>query len=503
MPETDLPPDLPTYLQGKLTGLHQSAQLVFVFDPSARLALPGTFNAGGRTWAVVPYDGNDVALREAWRASNPLALPRLVWATCRGRNELRLSSLVDLLVRADAWFDCSLAGVLTELAPQEAWWPIMGMLEQHADLLAANVSAAVDGHFQLRRLLGPDAALDAASVRLLALHAAQPAVPIADLLFQHDTPAQALLRFLRLLWETSWPTTAHDLLVEHVRSAAPGSQDQLAPWLAIPAEQLAVYLYARRFLGQHRVHAIVNQLRGLGFLAFDPEPLEEWIEAVLVRWDRAPIWRQKIVAVAESELSDDDLRRMVDILPRDVATEWATIRSVETPGLFVQLVLRLMASVPDSGLDKLMQSWPEYRPALLAALPSSQTGNAAAALADLLDNVAGVLAVLARGLPGSRSLDAMVDWYIEGGVYGLEFACARAADAARRLIRPTDRERLTVYVQNLRLRVREFIDRADQILAANIKTDYSGYLANDRLATKLIAGLLGQIGRASCRERVC
>jgi hypothetical protein len=366
------------------------------------------------------------------------------------------------------------------------------MLEQHAELLAANLPATVDGHTQLRRLLGADAALDAASIRLLALHATQPAVPIADLLFQHDTPIQALLRYLRLLWETSWPPAAEVLLVEHVRYAAPEGQDKLAPWLAVPAEQLAVYLYARRFLAQHRVHGIVNHLRGLGILAFDPEPLEEWIEAVLARWDRLPAWRQRIITVAENALSSDDLRRLVGILPRDETTLWAAIQTAETPGLFAQLVLRLLGSIPDSNLDAFMQSWPQHRPSLLSALPATPTGNAAATLADLQDTAGNVLAILARGLPSANDLATLIDWYVDGGAHVLEYACARAADATRKLATADDRERLTIYVQTLRQRVRELLDQADRILAGTIGADYSGYLTHDRVATKLIAGLLGR-----------
>ena len=278
MPDSPVPSNLEAYLHAKLAEVHASAQLVFVFDPAARLALAEALSVAGRTWAVFPYDGNDLSLRAAWRQAGSRVQRRLVWVTGRGaasggeRTELRLSSLADLLAAADDWFDLSISGVLATLIPHEVW-PATA-LEQHAEILGENLPAVEEGHRQLRLHLKPGATLDASSARILALHASHPSIPVEDLLFRQDTPGQLLDRYMRLAWGAAWTAEMRALLRSHVQQSAPVALGNVAPWLDAPTDQLAAYLYLRRFLGRNRVPNIANQLRGVGVLGFDPEALE-------------------------------------------------------------------------------------------------------------------------------------------------------------------------------------------------------------------------------------
>ena len=97
----------------------------------------------------------------------------------------------------------------------------------------------------------------------------------------------------------------------------------VAAWFEPSLETLAIYLYVRRLLGQARVSNIANQVRGLGILGFDPEPLEPWVETVLARSEREPVWRGRVIADAEDRLTESDLQKITAILPiRSPAELW-------------------------------------------------------------------------------------------------------------------------------------------------------------------------------------
>ena len=155
---------------------------------------------------------------------------------------------------------------------------------------------------------------------------------------------------------SSWPGTrigiaqSHELLREHARSSPQVALGNVAAWFEPSLETLAIYLYVRRLLGQARVSNIANQVRGLGILGFDPEPLEPWVETVLARWEREPVWRGRVIADAEDRLTESDLQKIAAILPiRSPAELWTVIQEAETPAAIYELARRLLDGTPESG----------------------------------------------------------------------------------------------------------------------------------------------------------
>jgi len=247
--------------------LHANARLVFVLDPAGRLTLRTEITAGGLTWPVHHYDGNDLSLRAGlaragWTASRP-GTRGLIWVTApRGSAagsspRIRLSSLADLLAVADDVVDLSLSGVFSELMPNERW--PMEALARHEQTFASNLPIVVAGHAELRHHLPHGTVLDVHAVRALALHARQPGVPIGELLFQRDSPAQVLQRYIRLAWGAAWDQEAQALLREHARSSPQTRITNVAAWFEPSLEALSIYLYLRRLLGQARVSSIATR----------------------------------------------------------------------------------------------------------------------------------------------------------------------------------------------------------------------------------------------------
>jgi hypothetical protein len=466
MPETDLPQNLMDYLHGWLVALHANARLVFVFDPATRLGLGSTLAAGGRTWQVVRYDGNDLALWAAWRQTESRGSRRLIWGTNRDgmpnpTQPLALSSLSDLFAKADNWVDMSMVGILDALIPNEVW--PAAIVEEHGELLSANLPALVTGYKKLRLLIGPRTALDAASIRILALHCSQPAIPVDDLLFHRDDAGTLLRHYIRLAWYTGWDAPSRELLRNHVRLSTVAPLGDVQPWLDTPIDELARYLYVRRFLSRNHVPQIANQIRGLGVLGFDPEPLETWVDQVLVRWERESAWRRQVIVTAENSLTLEDLARVAALVADPDASSWSLLESAEGPGLFAQLAAGVLQRVGSVGMEAALGRWPAARPPLLGAMPETRHTATAQAIAGYLDEAGRVVSILAQGFAPGVGLADLVDWYVAGGFYDLEYAQVRAADHVR-LLAASHRELanlLNGYLTELRSELRDFLRHAD------------------------------------------
>ncbi len=497
MKPDSVPQDLSHYLIARLAACHASTRLVFVFDPPGRLALGDHLVAAGRTWSVVRYDGNDLALRARLvRLANPPD-PVLIWVIGRPDpggpppGTLRLTSLVDLLVRADDWFDLSLVGVLRDLVPGETW-PVEAV-EQFASILSADLPAVVDGHHHLRRYLEPGTALDVHAMRLLALHVVQPTIPLPDLIFRRDTPAQALDRYLHLAWRAAWTAEGRELLRQHARLSPQVALGDLVTWFDVVPQQLATYVYVRRFLAAARVPNIANQLRGLGLLGFDPEPLEPWVDRVLAFWERDAAWRQQIIVDVEATLSPGDVRRIVALL-RGAGTDglWRAVTTAETPAFLAASLSELLYATAAHDLDAVISQWLAHRPAIADSLPATPHSALAQALAGFLEETAGVQNKLARGFTAGADLAGIIDWYVDGGFFDMEFACARASGHVRSVPDPALVARLHDHLRDLRRRVRDFLETADQALAQGIAASWKQVPDHPRLATHVVSDLIKQ-----------
>lgn len=486
----DAPTDLYAYLHQKLASLHANARLVFVFDPAGRLALSDDLASSGRSWRVLRYHGNDLALRASLTLLQA-SEARLIWVTGSHResaaddHELHLSTLVDLLAGADDWFDLSLPGVLKELTGGEVW-PV-DALAPYAEILARQLQHAVQGYEEWRLHQPPPAVLDANAVRALALHVMQPGAPVSSLLFQHDAPAQALDRYIQLAWGHSWRTEGRNLLREHVQKSSPFAPGSVDPWFQPPVDQLGVFLYLRRFLGQNRVGSIANQLRGLGVLGFDPEPLEPWVDRVLQRWDKDAAWRDQIITNAEAVLRTEDVRRAVGLLPSGSDEHlWSALSRAEAPALLAELSARLLNGQSEARLDAILRLWPDHRPASLAQLPATNYSPATNAITEFCDEAAAILYKLAKPVPHLPDLADLVDWYVAGAYYDLEFACARAWEQARRISDDALARTLQSYADSLCRRSRDYLAEADHVLVQNITQNWGGYAGSPRLATYVL-----------------
>lgn len=488
MPAADLPRTVADFVVRQLVALPNAARLAVVFDPYADLDLGETVEAEDRVWRVTGYDGNDLAFRQSYRPGEH----DLLWVTCspgwsrETLPQIKLRSLMDVWRRADKFVDASLPGVLQQLVSNETWPP--DSVWKHAEILGQNLPTVISGVRTLRRYLERGASLNAHAVRALALHCLQPGLPVQEFLFRQDTPAGVLDAYVRLLGEADWDAQGMALLQVQAREALRLELGDAAAWLDVPPASLVVYLYLRRLLSRYRVRGIANQLRGLGILEFDPQPLEQWVESVLARWERHPDWRRQVIVRAEESLQTGDLARIVAILSLDSPdAAFEALLRADTPAMVYALGAHFFQVAFQAGkIRPFTPLWAQRYPVALTDLPQTPFTNDALALGLLFDELAIIDQRRGQPISSQANLAQLLDWYVQGGFYDLEYAHARAARQVLYLPNEELRTNIQKYLDFLQARIRQYLNELDHALAEHITGDWPGYLGHPRLSTNVL-----------------
>ncbi|MHC4616929.1 MAG: PglZ domain-containing protein [Planctomycetota bacterium] len=233
---------------------------------------------------------------------------------------------------------------------------------------------------------------------------------------------------------------------------------------------------------------ITNQLRGLGLLSFDPEPLEPLVESVLARWEREPKWRHQIIVHAEESLQSSDLDRIVALLDlRSADDAIDALLRADTPAMLFALGTHFFHLAFDAKrLKQFTPIWAQRRPSILSSLADTPFSEWTMALSHLFDELAVIDQRRGQALPSPASLPRLLDWYIEGGFYDLEYAHARAHHHTLGLPDGKLRKRVDAYLRMLRKKVHQYLDSLDRALADLIVGDWRGYLSSPRLSTRVL-----------------
>jgi hypothetical protein len=484
-----LPKTLSDYVTHIIASLPSAARLVVVFDPYANLALGETLaiEETRRAWRVVRYDGNDLAFRQQL-VGGP-GESDLIWVTAAPdsgparRPQIQLHSLMDIWRRAESFIDASLPGILHQLAPSETW-PVEPVWE-HAEILGQNLPAVITGLKTLRRWMGRHTALDAHTIRALALHCLQPDLPPQRFLFREDTPGGVLDSYLELLWGTDWQAKNLDLLQTQAREAPRLNLGEVEAWLNISPPAMALYLYLRRVLGQFRIPNVANQLRGLGLFNLDPDVLEAHVGSALARWDRDPAWRGRLICQAETDLTIDDVNRVVSLLdldPPDKAFE--ALSRADTPAMIYALQVEFFQrAVATKRVYRYSPTWAERRPLALGALPQTPFKERVLTLAVLYDEIAFIDVRRRLSPPSKADIASLLDWYVGNKLYDLEYAHARASSQLLYLPDEQLRNDFKLYLDFQKRKIKECLDDLDHRLARLITAKWSDYVSHSRLST--------------------
>jgi hypothetical protein len=112
------------YFENTISGLPPANNFVLLLDPEIFLVLEEKYidPTTGKTWEVLHYNGNDLAIRRKYFASK--GKPIILWVTPtqnKDQESINLSYLYDIVEKAEKPIDLSLKNVLDELIPGIKW----------------------------------------------------------------------------------------------------------------------------------------------------------------------------------------------------------------------------------------------------------------------------------------------------------------------------------------------------------------------------------------------
>ncbi|MEN4011382.1 MAG: PglZ domain-containing protein [Bellilinea sp.] len=480
------------YLMERLDLLPGAARLVLVLDPGGKLNLSDEVantqaDVSSQTWKVIRYDGNDLAFR---RQFNPLQVT-LVWVTgpkiISNLKQIDLTSLVDIARRADAILDVSLLGILQSLFPNETW-PAEPIAEFDA-FIGNHLGIFIDSYKNLKPYLGERAALGNHSIRALVLACLQFGIQPVEFLFRVDSPVALLKKYVTLAWSFDWDPAGLQLLQKQAREASLLPLGGLTDWFEIDIQGLAQLIYFYRAFSLARIPNIINQIRGLGLLSFDPEPLEAGLGQVMILWEKDDSWRNRLIQNAEAELDLVIIHRAAGLLSADKTEPSRILSSLEMPALVYALTARLTeAQIKEGKIEDLLETWMNNRPVLLDQFDSISTPYVLRlqALACVLDESSFIQSCIAHEIATVSTLENLIKWYVQSRYYDLEFAHARAIMASARIKDESLRMLIQTMLGRLREQSRDYLDRADHVLAAQIRRNWHSYTTSSDLSANLL-----------------
>jgi hypothetical protein len=481
------------YLLARLEELPAAARLVIVLDPGGKCNLPDELtgaqaNASGKTWKVLRYDGNDLAFRRNFTPSQAT----LVWATGSRVSSsksipINLTSLVDIARRADDILDISVLGILQSLF-HNVTWPEEPIAE-FEDIIGNHLESFSHAYKNLKPYLEEKAAMGSHAIRALVLACLQPNIQPVDFLFRVDSPVALLRKYITIAWSFDWDEMGLNLLQKQAREASLLPLGGLADWFEIDLHGLAQLIYFYRLFSIARIPNIINQIRGLGLLSFDPEELEAGLGQVMLLWEKDVPWRNRLMQNVETDLDSEAIHRAVGLINSSVPDLARMLTVIETPAALYTLTSRLIATQLKSGnLSHLLEIWAKNRPLLIERVDEILTPFALPfkSLACVLDEASLIQSRIANAHPTASSLDQLLKWYVQGGYYDLEYAYARAVMACARVKEEDLRKLLQTSLNELREDLRIFLDLADHVLGKQIHRDWHAFSTSSELSANIL-----------------
>jgi hypothetical protein len=308
--------------------------LVFVFDPDLQLGWPedgvaSVVDSAGRSWRLLAYRGNDLALRARFTTGTPT----VVWirpALFDNARSVDLTTLADLVELADAFVDASIGGILESQLPG---------IPLPADVAEWAPSAREDAP-SFARALGQVLEFRGKPVsrrHVLAAAVVQASSKVtADAAWLDESDAVSLttsyLHLLALDDDERFRAVAgaaFNHVVSLLGSRSGGSSPSEITMLArIPAPILIQYLYIVAAARRHRLSSPIAAIANHGLspvevaaLLRDDDRLPAFFAQVADRINERPETLRVIAQDAERGRDSLWLGRIGDLLAR-VASDW-------------------------------------------------------------------------------------------------------------------------------------------------------------------------------------
>jgi hypothetical protein len=224
-------------------------------------------------------------------------------------------------------------------------------------------------------------------------------------------------------------------------------------------------------------------------LNFDPEPLEAGLGQVMILWEKDLSWRNRLIQNAETDLEMETVHRATGLLSSNSTELAKNLAGAETPALIYSLAGRLAETgIKEGKLKEILETWTNHRPAVLDRLDEISTvySSLLQALACALDEAATIQKCLLHEIATISTIENLVKWYVQGRYYDLEYAHARAVMASAIIKEETLRDQIQTILNKLREQMRDFLDRADHVLAKQIQQNRYAYSTSPELSPNIL-----------------
>ena len=481
------------YFESTISGLPLATNLVLTLDPDRFLNLNKEFtDTNGKKWQVIHYFGNDLTFRKEYSSiSKDRRTPIILWITYPPKREevkINLSYIYDIIEKTEKTIDLSIHDVLDEIIHGETW---PNELFKYAQEIGNELSHFKSLHQTLRKQLPRKAPLNINHAKALVIALRKPQIPIEELIFGSITHEEALNKYVTLILSHDLNKDDTKLLREIVESNLPQVASEIAPWLELDNQDLATFLYLLDIAKRYHIPNPIVQLKGIGLLSFDPDPLDhQRIGKILEDTTSQPDLKLRIMKIAEKKLGAKELSKLIDCMNLKTPTLMAqAIRKEKCPLFVYTLSIHfLKETTKNKELDSKDLNWArtlDTHP-VIAEKIETKFSQRAIDILHFLAGMASILHAVVETFEPKNDLATIIDWYKDSGIFKVELTIASVNRDLRAVYDDELRKTLTQQLSKVRKQATRKLEAADLNLASLIEKNWKEYLFHPRLAINIL-----------------
>jgi hypothetical protein len=496
------------FFESTISSFPPATNVVLTLDPERFLSLNKELrDTNEKKWQVIHYFGNDLTFRkEYFDKSKDQNTPIILWITYppqRKEGKIDLSYVYDIIEKAEKTIDLSLRDILSKIIPGETWPDEMFI---YAKEIGNELSEFRSLHQALRKELPPKAPLNINHVKALVIALRNPQLPIEKLIFGSITPEEALDKYVALILSTDLNKDDTKLLKEIVENSLPLSFSEIAAWLELDSRDLATFLYLLDGAQRYQIPNPIIQLKGLGLLSFDPNPLNpQKIVRVLESIESRPDLRLCMIKIAEKNIGPKEIGKILDSSSLKVATQIAQEIQNEKSPLFAYTLcvhfLKEITKTKELNAKDLHWTYTIDSHPIIAEKIETEFSERAIETLQFLSGIASILQTMNVPFEPKNDIASLIDWYRESGFFKIELAIAKVNKCLKAIYDDTIRKTLAEQLSQMTRQAIKKVETADLSLAALIEKDWKSYLSHPRLATNIVNDHILKRGITPTKER--
>jgi len=490
-----LPENIKEYLDLLFEGL-TGTRLIVVLDPNGLLKLGDKYiDSNGKNWQVYHYCENDFSFRREY-SQKPIDpnFAHIVWVTNpsgKHPEKINLSYIPDILEKAEEIFDLRIDNILKRLLPRETWPPEETLFVYEREI-APNLGTFITKTKEFRKVIGPDIPLNKSHILGIILASNNETLPLKELVFEITKSEVLLYRYVSLIYAYDFDAQDRQTWTNFIKENARVDAKNILPCLDTEREDLAVFFYVFEIFSDYGVRNLINQMKGLGILGFEPIAWGNYASEILPDLRKhKEIWK-KVVCLAEDILPEGVVNRIIECLPLESKEQISCAVEKESSPLFVYgLLIALLKKVLEDKdwkeKEKFVINNLKTHPLSQEDAPQSKYLADAKALLSFFIEMAFIRETLGKDFNPKAELASVLKWYETNEIYRLEFSLTKATRSLKAIGDVRLRETLNEYLEeDIELQVEQYLEKIDFYLSNTIEKNVKEYFLHPRLSINMI-----------------